>query len=352
VGERYRSEDLREFMAAVLRVLGLPAGDAAIGAAVVADADLAGVDTHGIVNFVNHLHYAPGLRSGAVRPRPAIEVLRDSPVAAAWDSGRGFGPVVAHRAMQAAIAKAEQAGIGMVTVRNGCHFGANGYFAEMAAERGHMAMVAANGMPVAFPPGALAPATGTNPFAFAAPVAGAPPLVVDIAMTAAAGSKIEAARRAGRPVPEGWIVDSDGQPTTDPAAVRSGGGYLPLGGPAAGHKGFGLGLMVDALAILSGSGSGTWQRYSPEWAQGQWFAAWRIDLFIDPGEFGAEMARVAEHVHRLPALPGVAPTIPGERRAATRSERTRLGVPLEPELIAQLEELAGATGVKFPRAVR
>lgn len=348
---RYRGEDLTRFMERVLTVLGLPAEDAAIGARVINDADLAGVPTHGIANFVNHLQYAPGLRGGAVQPRPNIRILRDSPVAAAWDSGRGFGPVVAHRAMQEAISKAESAGIGMVTVRNGCHFGANGYFAAMAAERGQMGMVAANGMPVAFPPGALGPAMGTNPFAFAAPVAGGPPLLVDIALTTAAGSKIAAAGAAGVPVPEGWIVDSEGNPTSDPVAARSGGGMLPLGGLVAGHKGFGLGLMVDALGILSGSGSGLWQRYTPEWAQGQWFAAWRIDLFVDVEEFAAEMARVADHIHRLPVRPGATVTMPGERREAARRDHLSHGVPLPPALVVQLAQLAGDTGVEFPDPV-
>src|ERR1700720_961885 len=155
-------------MADVLCRLGLSDEDAAIGAAVLIDADLAGVDTHGIVNFPTHLHYVKGLQSGAVDPAPVVTVLRESPVSAAWDSGRGFGPVVAYRAMEAAIAKADATGIGMITVRNGCHFGANGYFAEMAAAGDRVAMVAANTIAATFPPGGLQPAVGTNPFAFAA----------------------------------------------------------------------------------------------------------------------------------------------------------------------------------------
>lgn len=352
VVDRFRSDDLLGFVTAVLVGLGLSEEDAAVGAEVVNDADLAGLDTHGITNFANHLQYAKGLMAGRIRPRPTISVLRDSPVAAAWDSGRGFGPVVAYRAMEAAIAKAEAAGIGMVTVRDGCHFGAAGYFAEMAARQEQIGMVAANTMPTAFPPGGLSPAVGTNPFSFAAPMAGRAALVVDMAMTTVAGSKIAAALQAGVAVPEGWIVDAAGNPTTDPAAVTSGGGYLPLGGLVAGHKGFGLTLMVDALGVLSGSGSGLWQNYTPDWSQGQWFAAWRIDLFTDPEEFEREMARVSDHIHGLPVRTGARIALPGERRAATRAERSRLGIPLPAALVGQLRELAAATGARFPEPLR
>src|SRR5262249_25488428 len=157
----------------------------------------------------------------------------------------------------------------------------------------------------AFPPGGLRPVVGTNPFAFAAPLGDRPPLVVDMAVTAASGSKVIAAHLARRAVPEGWVVDAGGNPTTEPAVSRSGGGLDLPGGPVAGHKGYGLALMVDALGILAGNGSGIWQAaYSPEWSQGQWFAAWQVDLFIDREAFLAEMQRVADYVHQVPAQPG------------------------------------------------
>ena len=331
-------------MAGVLRHLGLSQTDADLGAAILNDADLAGIDTHGIVNFPTHLHYVKGLQCGAVDPAPTITVLRESPVSAAWDSGRGFGPVVAYRAMEAAIAKADAAGIGMVTVRNGCHFGANGFFAEMAAHGDRVGMVAANTIAGTFPPGGLEPAVGTNPFAFAAPVEGTHPLVVDIALTTVSGSKVMAARRRGEQVPLGWVVDADGQPTTDP----SGGSILPLGGPEAGHKGYGLGLMVDVLAILSGTGSGLWQAYTPEWRQGQWFAAWRIDAFMDPAEFRDELRRVVEHIHAIRPMPGATVLVPGDRRAACRAARASDGIPLDDDIAEQCRGLASASGVPFP----
>jgi len=348
---RYPSEGLREFMAGVLRHLGLSETDAAIGAAILNDADLAGIDTHGIVNFPTHLHYVKGLQCGAVDPAPTITVLRDSPVAAAWDSGRGFGPVVAYRAMEAAIAKADATGIGMITVRNGCHFGANGYYAEMAARGDRAGMVAANTIAATFPPGGLEPAVGTNPLAFAAPVGGAHPLVVDIALTTVSGSKVMGARRRGEPVPLGWVVDAEGRPTTDPAASSAGGSILPLGGAEAGHKGYGLALMVDVLGILSGTGSGLWQHYTPEWRQGQWFAAWRIDAFVDPDEFRAEMRQLVDHIHSIRPMPGSTVLVPGDRRAACRAARASSGIPLDDDIAEQCREVAAASRVMFPEPI-
>ncbi len=349
---RYPSEPLRQFIADVLGRLGMADDEAALGAAVLHDADLAGVDTHGIVNLPTHVHYAPGLRDGNVDPRGTVTVLRDSPVAAAWDSGRAFGPVVAHRAMDAAIAKAQATGIGMVTVRDARHFGANGYFAEMAAANGMLGIVTSNTPVSSFPPGGLRRVVGTNPFAFAAPVGNGPPLVLDIAMSAVSGSKVIAANRAGRTVPEGWLLDADGNPTTDPGAMLRGDGSLELlGSPVAPHKGYGLALMVDVLGIVAGNGSGVWQTTSPTWTQGQFFAAWRPDLFIDPADFLAEMRRLADYVHTVPAKPGASVLLPGERRAASRTERTRLGVPLPDDLVARLEQLASETAVEFPAPV-
>jgi LDH2 family malate/lactate/ureidoglycolate dehydrogenase len=161
-----------------------------------------------------------------------------------------------------------------------------------------------------------------------------------------------AAHQAGCPVPDAWVVDADGNPTNDPAASRSGGGLDLLGGPVAGHKGYGLALMVDALGILSGNGSGIWQAaYSPEWSQGQWFAAWRVDLFLDPEAFLAEMQRVADYVHQVPARPGATVVLPGEGRAARRSERAALGIPLAADTVAGLQQLAAETGLAFPKPI-
>ena len=347
---RYPSPQLRGFIAEVLTRFGMAPQDAEVSAEVLHDADLTGIDTHGIALLAPHAHQAAGIKNGEVEVRPTVTVLRDSPVAAAWDSGNGYGQLIAYRAMQAAIAKAEQSGIGMVTVRNARHFGANAYFAEMAALRNMIGMVSSNTPSTVFPPNGYGSAVGTNPFAFAAPVVGRPPLVFDISMTAISGSRILNAIALGEQIPQGWVIDSEGRPTTDPNAIRAGGSLELLGGPLAGHKGFSLALMIDTLGILAGNGSGLWQMgRSPHWSQGQWFAAWRIDLFIDPDDFQTEMRRVADHIHSLTPRPGSdAVLLPGERRAASRIERATKGVPIRDDVVIALQKLAAETGAPFP----
>ena len=349
---RFGSDDLTAWVRGVLEHYGMPPDDAGLGAGVVVDADLSGVETHGLSNFGSHWHYAPGLRDGAVSVTPRVEVLRESAVTAAWDAGRGFGPVVAHRAMSAAIGKAESGGVGMVTVRDGCHFGAAGYFARMAAERHLVGMVMSNTAPATVPPGGRARVVGSNPLAVAAPVAGRAPFVLDMAITAAAGTKVQVARREGRPVPPGWIVDADGRPTTDPAAWA---GLSPLGaGPdGGGHKGFGLGMVVDILSgVLSGTGSGVFASFGPDWRIGYWMAALRVDAFVDPGEFDREMVRMVDGVHATCPAPGSSGVlVPGERAAAARAERRRDGVPLDDAVVRSCRAVATETGLPFPSPI-
>ena len=350
---RFTAESLRAFTAAVLEHYGVPAEDAALGAEVLVDADVVGVDSHGIAHLPWHIGYAPGFEQGVVNPRPEVKVLRESPVSAAWDGDGGMGVVVGQKAMAAAIAKAEAAGMGMVTVSNGRHFGAAGYYANMAVEREMVGMAMCNAPPIGLASGGRRKVYGTNPIAMAAPIADGTPFRLDIATTAVAGGKLEIAGRQGKPLPEGWAVDEEGAHTEDPFTLRKGGALLPLGSTIAtsSHKGYGLGLMVDILTgVMSGDGSGMFiDRANRGLVQGQWFAAWRIDLFIEPGEFKAEMKKMAEAIREVPPVEEVANVvIPGDPEAMARADRTANGVPLDDETIDQLIELGEKIGVAFP----
>ncbi len=347
--QRFGAEALRTFTAAVFERLGMPPTDAAEGAEVLIDADLSGIESHGIAHLPWHPGYAPGFARGLVNPTPAVRVLRESPVAATWDADGGLGVLIARRAMLAAIARAESAGIGMVAVRNGRHFGAAGYYARMAAEREMIGMAMCNVPPLAVAAGSLDRAYGTNPIAMAAPVEGSHPFVLDIATTAVAGGKLEIAQRQGKPIPAGWAVDASGKDTEDPEILRKGGSLLPLGSylETSSHKGYGLGLMVDILTgILPGMGSAL---FAPRHEQGWWCAAWRIDAFRDVVEFKADMKRMADHLRALRPAPGVQRVqVPGDPEARAREERSRSGVPLDQETITQLRELGASLGLDMP----
>jgi LDH2 family malate/lactate/ureidoglycolate dehydrogenase len=333
---------------------GVPEDDAALGAEVLVDADLAGIESHGIAHLPWHPGYAPGLQRGIVNPRPTIAVLRDSPVAATWDAGGGIGVVTSQKAMAACLDKADKTGMGMITVRNGRHFGAAGYYAHMAAKRDMIGMAMCNVPPIAVAAGGRDRIYGTNPIAFGAPVADDEPFLLDIATTAVAGGKLEIAMRQGLEIPTGWAVDGEGQVSHDPSILRKGGALLPLGSTleTSSHKGYGLGLMVDILSgVLNGTGPGVFVDRATL-VQGHWFAAWRIDAFRDPAEFKAEMKNWVDHIRAIPPEPGVeAVLVPGDPEHRARAEREKNGVPLDAETIEQLTKLGEETATPFPAAL-
>jgi LDH2 family malate/lactate/ureidoglycolate dehydrogenase len=349
---RYRAADLIDLTARVLVAYGVPSADAQLAAEVLIDADLSGIESHGIAHLPWHPGYAPGFQRGLINPNPAVKILRDSPVAATWDADGGLGVLVATKAMHACMVKAEATGIGMIALTNGRHFGAAGYYARIAAERDMIGMAMCNVPPLAVASGSLDRAYGTNPIAFAAPVQDDHPFLLDIATTAVAGGKLEIAQRQGKGIPPGWAVNADGSDTDDPTILRQGGALQPLGSyvETSSHKGYGLGIMVDILTgVLPGMGSAIFEGSK---MQGQWFAAWRIDAFRDVGEFKADMKQMVDHLRGLRPRPGVeAVLVAGDPEAKSREERTHLGIPLDAETIEQLTALARELGVPMSAAI-
>lgn len=351
---RYDAGALREYTAAVLRHYGVPADDAALGAEVLIDADISGIESHGIAHLPWHRGYAPGFKTGVVNPTPNIKVIRENPSTATWDADGGMGVIVATKAMHACMEKAQATGIGMIAVANGRHFGAAGYYARIAAERDLIGMAMCNVPPIALAAGGREKVYGTNPIAMGAPVEGDSPFLLDIATTAVAGGKLEIAMRQGKPIPSGWALDGDGNDTADPEILRKGGGLLPLGSSmiTSSYKGYGLGLMVDILTgVMSGGSSGLFVDRATL-SQGYWFAAWRIDAFRDPVEFKAEMKRVVDHIRATKPAEGIESVmIPGDPEAIARRDRLANGIPLDDETIEQLTELGKECGVPMPAAL-
>ncbi|MGE0881490.1 MAG: Ldh family oxidoreductase [Acidimicrobiia bacterium] len=349
----YAPADLEAWVESVLVHFGATPVDASVAAAALIDADLSGVDTHGLYNFPTHWHYAPGLRSGDVTARRAMTTLRSNPSTTAWDAGATFGYIAEHHAVEAVCAMAAETGIGMLTWRNGCHFGAIGHAARMIAARGYVGAVMCNMIPGAVPPGGRDKVFGTNPMAFAAPVPNRHPFAFDIATTATAGTRLVMARERGESIPLGWAVDGEGNPTTDPFEALKG-GALPFGSAEGnGYKGFGLGLMVDVLAgVLSGAGSGAFHVYQPGYRQGAWFAAWKVDCFVDQSEYDVEMGRLVDFITSSRPAPGNdVVTIPGDRAEATRQRRLRDGIPLSDVVVERNTVLGRELGIEFPTPV-
>jgi len=251
-------EVIHAFMVEVFAGLGAPLDDARICAEVLIDSDLKGIESHGVGRLK---YYYDRIRAGVQRTRTEIEVVKETETTALLDGHHGMGHVIAYRAMRLAMDKARQYGLGAVAVRNSTHFGICGFYPSMAAVEGMMGLAVTNARPATLPTFGMEPMLGTNPIAFAAPSDLGYPFWFDAATSITQRGKIEVAARAEKPLPEGLVVNEEGEPLTDAAQILDAlgegkGGLLPLGGAGevfGGHKGYDLGTVVEILsASLSG----------------------------------------------------------------------------------------------------
>ena len=330
-----------------LAAVGLSAPDAAKVAKLMTEADLTGADAHGVFRLPQ---YVRRLKAGGVNPKPAIQVTRTAPATALVDGDNGMGHLVMARAAETAIELARDTGVAWVGARRSNHAGAAGVYAALplahnmigiysvVASANHMAMW-----------GGAETLLGTNPLAVAIPAGEEAPVVLDIATTVVSYGTVKNYRLQGKAMPEGWMVSrDDGGPLTDPQKSADG-LLLPIGG----YKGSGLALVLGLLAgTLNGAAFGRDVidfNYDDESAcdNGHFIIALDIARFLPLAAFTAEIDRHVRDLRNSQRLPGVeAIRLPGEQRRARRDDRVANGVPMLPELIAQLDKLAGEVGVK------
>lgn len=349
-------EALRAFSHAVFTHLGVPEDDAAEAAQVLAFADLRGIDSHGVARLRT---YYDMLTLGRINPVARVTITRESASTATIDGGNGLGLVVGPKANRIAMDKADQAGTGWVSVRNTNHYGAAGYYSIEALARDQIGWSMTNTTKLVAPLWGAERMLGTNPIAIAFPGKDEPPIVIDMATCAAAYGKVEIAIRKGEPVPEGWVIDKHGNPTTDPHAMVDGGAIVPLGSDRerSAHKGYCLAVMVDVLCcVLSGANWGPW---APPFALrqeipgrsvgkgiGHFFGAMRIDAFIDPDEFKRQIDDYVRTFRATRPAPGTeGPLIPGDPERAFEGVRAREGIPVVEAVVRDLMEISNATGI-------
>jgi LDH2 family malate/lactate/ureidoglycolate dehydrogenase len=345
---RVPSSQLIVFAREAFEKLGLTDGDAATAAEVLIDADLMGLDTHGIAHIYWHPGYAPGLQSGHVKARPAIKVIRETPATASMDADGGFGLVVAREAMELAIEKAARSGVGVVALRNSRHCGALGYYAHLAARAGMVGMAMTNAGAWLVPTNAKKKMLGTNPIAIAAPTADGPPFLADITSSTIPMGKVETATRLEQALLPRWALDEEGRPTTDPAVVYAGGGLTPLGGTADGssYKGYGLAVAVDVFAGLLGGTPWSYRLEGPSSQAGQFFIALQIEAFADRDDFLRGMSEMLATLQAAEPVDGVDRVlVPGQREFEVRADREKHGVPLQPTLLERLNRFADELGI-------
>ena len=340
---------LRDFIASALATLGMPAGDAAQTAALMAEADLQGSDGHGVIRLVP---YSKRIRAGGINLRPDIRIVNERPAMALVDGDNAMGHLVMTRAAEIAIAKARTAGVAWVGARLSNHAGPASLYARMPLAAGMIGMYFAVGNANHLPPwGGLDMLLSTNPLAVAIPAGDEQPIVLDMATTVAAYGKVKARAQRGEPMPEGWMIDREGKPLTDPKRAEDG-VLLPLGGMEAGYKGYGLAMIIGLLAgTLNGAAMGSHVvDFNKEQAAttntGQAIVAIDIAAFGDVPSFKARVDALVRELRSSERLPGVERIwMPGEQSAAKRDAHARDGIPLAPALLQNLDSLADELGI-------
>jgi LDH2 family malate/lactate/ureidoglycolate dehydrogenase len=339
------AERLRGFTRAAFERVGLPSADAQTVASLMAEADLQGSDGHGVMRLPQ---YVRRIRAGGINLCPDIRIVEERAAMALVHGDNGMGHLVMKRAAEIAIAKARTAGVAWVGARWSNHAGPASLYARMPLAAGMVGLYLAVGNANHLPPwGGLDMLLSTNPIAAAIPTMEEPPVVLDMATTVAAYGKVKSRAQRGEALPEGWMIDRDGRPLTDPKRAEEG-FLLPIGG----YKGYGLALVFGLLAgTLNGAAMGRDVidfNHDDASATNTGQAILAIDpaAFGDPADFRLRVDEVVREMRGSRRLPGVERIwLPGEQSHAKRIAYARDGIPVAPALLKGLDGLADELGV-------
>lgn len=341
------ASDLTEFCVAALRKCGVSEADARTTTDVLVTTDLFGVYTHGVKCLRGYL---TRLRAGGLKADAVPKVDREGPAWAIVDGQCALGMVTSVFAMNKAIEKAKTAGMAYVGVRNSCHFGAAGYYANLAAKADMIGMAMANDYPSMAILGAKKAVLGTNPFAYAVPAGKNDPIFLDIASSTVAGGKVRIAQAKNQKIPDNWMVDLDGIPTTDPFLYPGSASLLPF----AGHKGYGIALMIENLAgVLTGAGAmwdlNNWIDGAKDIAtnHGAAFLAFNVGAITSLDKFKNRVDQLIQDIHDTPKAKGTDRLyVPGEMEWQKRRESLAGGITLPPDVVDNLRAMSDDVGVK------
>ena len=340
---RVDKEALQAFAEKVFVAAGLLPAAAALEAEVLVWANLRGVDSHGVLRIPSYLS---AIEKGGMNPTPDIRVTKETPAMALIDGDFAFGPVVTTGAMERAIMKAREVGVGWVLIRNTSHQGAMGYYTTMAVEQGMIGLATVSNLPNMAPYGARVRGLHNTPISIGAPAGRHTSLLLDMASSVAAHGKISLAIDKGIDIPEGWALDKDGRATTSPQAVAT---LLPFGG----YKGSDLAMMMECMTgLMVGSPA-----IAPKLAgdasharnQNSFVAALDIATFTDLEGYKASVDALIDAIKGLPKADGIDEIlVPGEPEARVCEERSRNGIPLPDGTAHNLRSAADQLGIEKP----
>jgi len=345
-------ETLRDFSGKVFKRLGVPTEDAKIAADVLIEADLRGFDCHGVARLFPCFNR---IRKGLIETRPKIGIKWLTPSTGHCDGSNGLGMVVGWRAMKACLTRAEEFGAAFLTVTRSNHFGIAGYYSSMALSLDMIGIAMSNASPRVVPTGGTTGVLGTNPISMAIPSKKGFSFILDMSTSVVSSGKIDVLVRKGQEVPDGWVypsvkpfLDSDG---VVPMSVLQ----YPLGGKkiTGGYKGYGLALMVDILSgVLSGANFGSRLSSSKKSGTqaniGHFFGAMKISGFRQLEEFYKDFQLLMKDVKSSPLEHNVESIlIPGEPELLARKKNQKKGIPVLPNVLQKLNQIASELDIKF-----
>ena len=308
---------------------------------------LCGVDTHGIGMLPR---YIDAIKHKYINPRAWPEILNETSTSAKIVSNETFGQVAAKFATETAVEKAAQHNIAVVALTHAHHIGRLGFYTEYAAQKGMISMIFAAGFaeidPIAVPHGGKKRVLHANPIAMGFPAGKEPPFIVDFSTTASSRVKVVYAQRRNQQVPLGWVVDKDGNPTTDPNDFLEGGSLLPFGG----HKGFALMLATEYLGrIFTCAEKFTTQGWDGPTISdsGVTIIAFKANIFDPIAEYKDKADELEQRVRNIPPAPGFEEVlIPGDLERRTTQKRRREGIPIHEDVWQPVNELLAALDIK------
>ncbi len=355
-------ELLQEFTKEVFVRVGMPPEGAEAEAGALIWANLRGVDSHGVLRIP---WYVENVDKGVMNPKPNIQVIKETPATLFVEADRAMGPVVTIFVVNLVMEKAKKAGIGWALIRNLTHQGALGYYSQMMAKKDMAGIVFVCNPPNMAPYGAKVAGVHNSPIAISVPAKRHHPLNLDMATSVVAGGKLWLADDKGIPIPEGWALDKEGKPTTDPKKV---GALLPFSGP----KGSGLAIMFECLSsVMAGNpvlepallgkeigpeaegkkveAIGERLSFVPRHIQNSVVAAVDISTFTDVESYKEHIDNLIDGLKALPKAEGFSEIfVPGEPEERTFDERSRNGIPLPEGTVRNLRGISERLGIKLP----
>lgn len=341
-----QAEKLRVYCQQLFEKTGVPAEEAYLNADNLVDADLKGIDSHGVSRMKVYLKR---LRLGLVRPDVRLETISEFPSTALIDACNSMGAACSYKVMERAIEKAKTTGISFITVRNSNHYSAAAYFAQMALKHDMVGFTASNGPARVAPWGGKEAMFGTSPLAYAIPAGKHLPIIVDMATCVVARGKIILAAKKGESIPLGWAKNKNGEDTINAQEALEG-TVLPFGGP----KGYAISTIIESLTgILAGSVftnriNDLGADFKNPSFTSHYFGAINIAAFRNPSEFKADMDALIESVKNNPRSEGVSEIfLPGEIEQKQRIKHLAEGIPVADVTVSELKHAGEELGVSF-----